>query len=97
MRSRRGAQHNNFLHGCFVDQDAGQLLLRRDDHAVLGLDTKRGGTRGDCIQCILNLHQLARGAEGCEGEAVGVLAHGARCADKTGCGVCVSQGRKVQH
>ena len=61
---------DNLLHAVLVDERGGELLLRRDDDSILGLDAQRGGAVVDRVQRVLYLNELTRRAEGREREGV---------------------------
>ena len=61
---------DNLLHAVLVDERSWELLLRRDDDSILGLDAQRGGAVVDRVQRVLYLNELPRRAEGREREGV---------------------------
>jgi hypothetical protein len=70
-----GREQRDLLDGRAVDEDRRQLALGREDDAVGGADAERGRARGDRVQRVLDLDELAAGGEGGEGEGVLGLAH----------------------
>mmetsp|Transcript_20628 Transcript_20628/g.53943 ORF Transcript_20628/g.53943 Transcript_20628/m.53943 type:complete len:279 (+) Transcript_20628:98-934(+) len=65
-----GRQQRHLGHRAAVHQRARQLLLRRDHHPVGRFYPQRGGAGGDRLERVLDLHQLAAGAESRQGEGV---------------------------
>ena len=66
----------NLVGGVVLEQDGLVLLLGGEDDTIDSLDANRGSPTGHGLQGVLDLDQLARGAEGGQRKAVSLRSHG---------------------